>query len=101
MDVRNYDSDRLEAWTDVRTELILENLAIALDCGIEMLVPIPVALDLASTTQSMTRKVSAISCGSRRRPRSVAAFPPVRRGQIRTLGHSYAMAHCRYSTKGS
>jgi pyruvate-formate lyase-activating enzyme len=41
MDVKHYDSDRHEAWTGVRTELILENLAITLDSGIEMLVRIP------------------------------------------------------------
>lgn len=42
LDVKHYDSDRHEAWTGVRNDLILGNLAIALDSGIEMLVRIPV-----------------------------------------------------------
>lgn len=42
LDVKHYDGDRHLESTGVRTDLILENLAIALESGIEMLVRIPV-----------------------------------------------------------
>lgn len=42
IDVKHYNSDRHEVWTGVRLDLILGNLAIALDSGVEMLVRIPV-----------------------------------------------------------